>query len=145
MNYLIKENEWQSILLLLHQQKHIYIGSEITLRRFIEAICYIVRSGCQWRLLSSCYGYGRSVHRRFKRWGEKGVWEKVFQLSQHNPDTEVLMVDAIMIRAHACSAGYEKDGHTKQALGRSRGGFPSQDYVERIETLFPIFPFHFIF
>lgn len=126
MNHLIKENEWQRILLLLRQQKHIYIGSEIKLRLFIEAVYFMARSGCQWRLLPSCYGYWRSVHRRFKRWSEREIWEKLFQSSQQSPETEHVMVDATIIRAHACSAGYEKDGNTKHALGRSKGGFTTK-------------------
>jgi hypothetical protein len=32
------------------------------------------------------------------------------------------MIDATIIRAHACSAGYGKDSQADQALGRSRGG-----------------------
>jgi transposase len=126
MVYLIKEHEWKSILLILRHQENLYCISELALRHFIEAVVYVTRSGCQWRLLPSCYGSWNSVYKRFKRWQQKGVWERVLQLCQKDPDTEHVMVDATIIRAHACSAGYEKEGNAKHALGRSKGGFTTK-------------------
>jgi len=111
MVYLIKEHEWKSILLILRDQENVYCVSELALRHFIEAVVYVARSGCQWRLVPSCYGVWNSVHKRFKRWQEKGIWERLFQSVQKDPDTEHVMVDATIIRAHACSAGYEKEGN----------------------------------
>jgi transposase len=37
-----------------------------------------------------------------------------------------MMIDATIIRAHSCSAGYEKDSQSEQALGRSKGGFTTK-------------------
>ncbi|MDR0773375.1 MAG: transposase, partial [Wolbachia pipientis] len=53
--------------------------NEEKLRMFIEAVWYTVRSGCQWRLLPKIYGNYRSIHRRFKKWCEKEIWEKLLQ------------------------------------------------------------------
>ena len=36
------------------------------------------------------------------------------------------MIDATVVRAHACASGYEKDGNEAQALGRSKGGFTTK-------------------
>lgn len=36
------------------------------------------------------------------------------------------MVDATIVRAHACAAGYGKESQSQQALGRSRGGFSTK-------------------
>jgi uncharacterized protein (DUF934 family) len=36
------------------------------------------------------------------------------------------MIDATIVRAHACSSGYGKDTQDTQALGRSRGGFTTK-------------------
>jgi hypothetical protein len=36
------------------------------------------------------------------------------------------MIDATIIRAHACSAGYGKATHNMQALGRSKGEFTTK-------------------
>lgn len=39
------------------------------------------------------------------------------------------MIDATIIRAHPCAAGYEKDQEPRECLGRSKGGFRTKIYV----------------
>ena len=56
MKYYIDLNTWKQILEFLQQIKGIHTEDEVSLRRFIEAIWFMVRSGCQWRLLPDCYG-----------------------------------------------------------------------------------------
>lgn len=126
MKYLIPEYIWDQIFIILRQQSALYIRSESSLRLFIEAVHFMARSGCQWRLLPSHYGSWNSIYKRFRRWQKKGIWENILQLSKTEPDTEYLMIDATIIRAHACAAGYEKDGNQKNALGRSAGGFSTK-------------------
>jgi transposase len=126
MDYFIKKEEWKHILGILSQRKDIYTKNEEKLRVFIEAVWYITRSGCQWRLLPKCYNSWRAVHQRFKRWNDKGIWEELFYKSQIDPDKEVIMIDATIVRAHACAAGYGKDSQAREALGRSRGGFSTK-------------------
>lgn len=126
MDYFIKEREWEEIFKILRNSKDIHTNNELQLRRFIEAVWYIARTGCQWRLLPFYYGHWRSVHRRFKKWSDKGIWEMLFQKIQQDPDLEAVMIDATIVRAHACSAGYGKESQSQQALGRSRGGFSTK-------------------
>ncbi len=125
MKYYIDSNTWEQILAFLRQIKAIHTQDEKSLRQFIEAIWFIVRSGSQWRLLPEYYGYWRAVHRRFKRWVDLGIWE---QMMQHvtDEDPESAIIDATIIRTHACSAGYGKDSQDQQALGRSKGGFTTK-------------------
>ena len=33
------------------------------------------------------------------------------------------MIDSTIIRAHPCTAGYEKDQNVRECLGHSKGGF----------------------
>jgi transposase len=63
---------------------------------------------------------------RFKSWSDKGVWASLFEHVQVDPDMEATMIDATIVRAHACSAGYKKDSQDQEALGRSRGGFTTK-------------------
>lgn len=127
MNYHIKNNEWKVIFSFLQGIKSIHTKNETKLRIFVEAIWYIARSGCQWRLLPDCYGKWRSVHQRFMRWVEKGIWSYLMQhVKIDQTDMESVMIDSTIVRAHACSAGYIKDGQEKAALGRSKGGFSTK-------------------
>lgn len=41
-------------------------------------------------------------------------------------DAQAVMIDATIVRAHACASGYSKDGNEEQALGRSKGGFTTK-------------------
>ena len=41
-------------------------------------------------------------------------------------DMESVMIDATIVRAHACSSGYKKDSQEKEALGWSKGGFTTK-------------------
>ena len=126
MDYHIKAREWEQIIAILRTRKDIKTKNESKLRRFIEAIWYIVRSGCQWRLLPSTYGSWRAIHMRFKSWADKGIWAELFTQVQVDPDMEATMIDATIVRAHACSAGYNKNSQDQEALGRSKGGFSTK-------------------
>ena len=126
MKYYIKSHKWKQILKFLRQIKGIHTEDEYSLRKFLESIWYMARSGCQWRLLPDYYGCWRSIHRRFKRWVDQGIWEKLLQFVQVDKDLENVMIDATIVRAHACSSGYKKDSQEQEALGRSKGGFTTK-------------------
>jgi transposase len=55
MNYFIKDHEWEEIFKILSNIKRIHTNNEAKTRKFIEAIWYTSRTGCQWRLLPPCY------------------------------------------------------------------------------------------
>ena len=67
-----------------------------------------MRTGAQWRELPAYYGKWRSVHKRYKSWYCKGVWNHILALLSKDCDREVVMIDATIVRAHPCAAGYEK-------------------------------------
>ncbi len=73
MYHLIKDTEFSEISKGLFQIKAIHKTNIIRLQNFIEAVCYVLRSGCQWRLLSEEYGFWRSIHKRFKQWSDKNI------------------------------------------------------------------------
>lgn len=128
MQYFIREDIFEKIFKILIRRSDIRSGNKEKLKVFIEAIHYRLRSGCQWRLLPSCYGKWQSVYRRFLDWNKKRIWEKLFQSCQSSEEEELkeVMVDGTIVRAHACSSGYGKNSQEIQALGRSKGGFTTK-------------------
>jgi transposase len=132
MHYLIKDTEFAEILKFLFQIKGIHKKDIVRLRRFIEAVYFICRSGSQWRLLPFYYGDWRAVHKRFKSWSKRNIWQKIFEFAQKDPDNECAMFDSTIVRSHACSAGYGTQ--EQQALGRSKGGFSTKIHA-RVDAL----------
>jgi transposase len=48
-------------------------------RRTVEGILYVLIMGCRWKDLPREYGAPTTVWRRLKRWGETGVWERIWR------------------------------------------------------------------
>lgn len=46
-------------------------------REVINAILYVVRSGCQWRMLPHDFPPWKTVYQIFYRWRRKGTWQRV--------------------------------------------------------------------
>ena len=123
---LIQDITFEKILKFLDQIKGVHKRDISRLRIFLEAVHYVSRSGCQWRLLPYYYGKWRTVHKRFKSWSNRNIWQKIFEIGKIDPDMELTMIDSTIVRAHACASGYGKDTQVQEALGRSKGGFTTK-------------------
>ena len=94
-------------------------GNARDTRLFINAVFWILRTGALWRDLPPSYGDWKNTHRRFCRWRDKLIWEKMLEALIDEPDFEWLMIDAphCKVHPHACGA---KGGN--QQMGRTKGG-----------------------
>ena len=88
-------------------------------RRFFNAVMWIIRTGAPWRDLPTEYGHWSYTHRRFLRWRNAGVWEKLLEILIDEPDMEWLMVDATHVKAHQHAAG-ARGGN--EEIGLTKGG-----------------------
>lgn len=98
----ITDADWDRIKGLLPSR-----GPAADNRRFVDAVLYVARTGIPWRDLPERFGPWNSAWRRFDRWARAGVWQAVFDALQ-DPDTEWLLMDSTIIRAHPCAAGAKK-------------------------------------
>lgn len=46
-------------------------------RLMVDACCYVLRTGCAWRLLPTTFPPWGTVYRSFSRWAEQGVFEQM--------------------------------------------------------------------
>jgi len=106
----LRDDQWSKSLQFLRSCSDVYVGQEVHCRRFMEAILWTVRSGALLRLLSEHYGNWNSVYKRFSRWCDKGIWERMHQYFAHDPDMENILIDSTVIRAHPYAAGASKKG-----------------------------------
>jgi transposase len=61
--------------------------------------------GGPWRDLPPGFGSWNSVFRRFRRWAESDVFERIFEAVSADPDFEYVLVDGTMISAHQKASG----------------------------------------
>jgi len=105
----LSENQWTKVRDFLLQDPNAYVGKdEKACRRFVEAVKWVSRSGAQWRLLPERYGKWNTIYKRFVRWCEHGVWQRMFEHFADDPDMENGMIDSTIVRAHPCAAGAQK-------------------------------------
>ena len=89
-------------------------------RRTLEGILYILITGCRWQDLPREYGAPTTVWRRLKRWGEAGVWERIWRAAlsaldqQGQLDWSMALLDGSFAPA---KKGGEKVGTTKKGKG----------------------------
>jgi len=104
----LTDNEWTKIRDFLERDPNAYVGKDKSAcRRFVEAVKWVSRSGAQWRLLPAEYGKWNTIYKRFVRWCENGVWQRMFEAFADDPDMENGMIDRI-VRAHPCASGAQK-------------------------------------
>jgi len=50
---------------------------QVNLREIVNAINYVLRTGCAWRLLPHDFPAWQTVYGYFRRWRDNGLWEKL--------------------------------------------------------------------
>ncbi len=98
------------------------------LRDVFDAIFYVLRSGCPWRMLPGDFPPWPTVYYHFRRFRLSGLWHQAFAILRaaerkrvgKNPDASVAIVDSQSMKTTeegAGSTGY--DAH-KNVKGRKR-------------------------
>lgn len=49
-------------------------------RKVINAILFVLRTGCHWKALPACYGSGSTAHRRFQQWTRAGIIDAIVRV-----------------------------------------------------------------
>lgn len=49
-------------------------------RKILNGILYVLRTGCQWKMLPPQYGSSSTCHRRFQQWVGAGIFEKLWKV-----------------------------------------------------------------
>jgi len=65
------------------------------------------------------YGKFSAVHKRYKRWCDKGIWSRMLTATAEDPDFEWLMIDASHCKAHPHASGAVGGN---QDMERTKGG-----------------------
>lgn len=122
----LTDAQWQVIEPLFPPRKP--IGRPPTpLRHLLDAILYMVKSGCSWRLLPKTFPPWKTVYHRFRRWCRDGTWLLVNHALRalvrtedgREPEPSAAVLDSQTVRsdAHGGDVGYDAGKKTK---GRKR-------------------------
>jgi len=86
-------------------------------RLFVNGVLWVLRSGARWHDLPERYGKHKSVHKRFMRWANACVWERVFHALVRDKKNQYLMIDSTIVRAHQQAATGRKKGARTRLWG----------------------------
>jgi transposase len=106
--YALRDDQWDRIKDFLPGREGHVGGTAADNRLFVEAIIYRYRTGIPWRDLPERFGDWKATHKRFRRWCVSGVFERIFKLLASEADSEYMMLDSTIVRAHQHSAGAKK-------------------------------------
>lgn len=96
-------------------------------RTMVDACCYVLRSGCAWRLLPTSFPPWLSVHKTFSRWAEQGKFEQLQQRLreqwrqrlERNAEPSAAIIDSQSTRISPQGGGQGYDAG-KKVKGRKR-------------------------
>ena len=69
--------QWQIVEPLLRKRTRRSRPLKHSRRSIIDAIFYLLRTGCQWRMLPSDFPHWKAVYQVFYRWREDGTWQRI--------------------------------------------------------------------
>ena len=102
---LLNDEQWARLAPLLPGKQGDPGRSGEDNRLFIEAVLWLVRAGAPWRDLPPRFGKGGTVWKRFRRWAEKGVFERIFNELSSDPDFEYALIDGTIVKVHRHGSG----------------------------------------
>ena len=80
--YLLSDEHWEQIRPLIpaeRSDKKIKGRTRMDDRKALQAIFYVLRTGCQWNALPRSLGASSTVHDRFQQLQKAGFFEQLFE------------------------------------------------------------------
>ena len=76
----LTDAQWQRLEPLLMEAREKRHGGgrprKYELRRIVDAMLYVVKTGCQWRQMPVDFPPWQSVYQQFRSWRDSGAWER---------------------------------------------------------------------
>lgn len=123
----LSDAEWQRLRGCLLEPKAAGRPRRHCLREIFDAIFYVLKTGCHWRLLPHDFPPWQTVFYHFRRFRLRGLWPRIFTILRahereragRNPAASAAIVDSQSVKTVEESAGYK--GHEAHRSGYDAG------------------------
>jgi putative transposase len=76
----LSDEQWQALSRLIPSAKAGGRPRTVNMRAVLNALFYLARTGCAWRMLPKDYPPKDTVYYYFKRFRQDGTWERIHDL-----------------------------------------------------------------
>ncbi len=102
----LTDDQWEVVGPLIPPPKPGGRPRRVDMRQACNAIFYINRTGCQWRMLPREYPNWKTVYWYFTRWQDDGTWERITDALRRqvrrtlgrNPDPSAGILDSQSVK-----------------------------------------------
>ena len=120
----LRDEEWTRISELIPAAKTGGRPRTTDMREFLNAVLYLLRTGCSWRQLPKDLPPWKSVYRILRDFQERGVWEQIHDAlnkAVRELEGKEASPTAVIIDSQSVKCGGTKGGIAATMLARKSG------------------------